>query len=489
MRWLVMVAALSSVGCTGVLEQTGADGNPVDAGPRVELLDGQAGTPPTPTPPVPGQDGGTPPPGIDGGGGGPPPAAVGRMASIPLDAARPVDIMPRDQLGQVAARAPHVGDAWLLSVLESADTMFYDHQSIVPGYQDSFGDNVVTPIGMRPNTIDPGLINLAVPGGHGQIFIEFGVFHFPFGRPTGSHERDVVPVDFWQLPRDEAGALRPVVYWQRDPNGYTHRVEWLFPVGTVLGEMLFLIDERGERWCFEIRTRVREIDAWRVDVYRPFPRATDLADALERVRTDRAEWSSSSEIDALVAHLRDPGTLRSAQLSATHFPGAFPAMDGAEDVLPGLADDSILRELLRTTPFVSARGVAWKEQGSLRTWAATTDAEFQIVPRDYAAGFLSVDEETCSRCHRDAGRPFRDWYDNILAYGELWGEDEAFSWHPFATGRFVDTSSGRVREFNYDNREMRADFVSAGVLVRLDRSRHPDSLYRSIPRAWKDYEY
>ncbi|MCA9607611.1 MAG: hypothetical protein KC619_18515, partial [Myxococcales bacterium] len=334
-----------------------------------------------------------------------------------------------------------------------------------------------------------GLINLAVPGGHGQIFIEFGVFHFPFGRPTGSHERDVVPVDFWQLPRDEAGALRPVVYWQRDPNGYTHRVEWLFPVGTVLGEVLFLIDESGERHCFEIRVRIRELDGWRNDVFRPFPRATDLADALEHTRTERPEWVASSEIDALVAHLRDPSTLRSAQLGATHFPGAFPTIDGAEDVLPGLSDDSILREVLARTPFRSARGAVWKEQGSLRAYAPTTDAEMHVVPRDYAGGFLPVDDETCARCHRDAGRPFRDWYDNILAYGELWGEDEAFSWHPFSTGRFVDPSSGAVREFNYDNREMRPELLSSGVLVHYDRARHPATRYRAIPRDWKDYSY
>jgi len=103
--------------------------------------------------------------------------------------------------------------------------------------------------------------------------------------------------------------------------------------------------------------------------------------------------------------------------------------------------------------------------------------------------FLEVNEETCGRCHRDAGRPFRDWYDNILAYGELWGMDEAFTWHPFATERFVDTSSGRVREFNYDNREMRSDFVRGRVLVPYEPSRHPATRYDEIPRDWKGFSY
>ncbi|MGE0786103.1 MAG: hypothetical protein AB7S26_10470 [Sandaracinaceae bacterium] len=474
--------AVLSTACTGELStlRPGADGaRPGEDGGRdVHLLDGSSRPPE-------GYDGGTSPPDA---GDVPPPPPEGRRPAIDVDAMRPVAILGRAELMRLAERAPTIGDAWLLGVLEDPSTMFYDHATIVPGYQDSFGDNVVTPIGMRPNTIDPNLINLAVPGGHEQIFVQFGVFHFPFGRPAGSTERDLAVVDFWRLPRGDDGTILPVVYWQRDPNGYTHRVEWMFPRGTVLGEMLFLVDASGQRWPFEIRTRVRELDGWHVDVFRPFPTAESFAQALERTRAERAEWASSSEITALIAHARDPSTLRSARLAATHFSGAFDPIDGAEDPLPGLSDDSILRELLMRQAFRSARGAVWKSQGSLSTYAPTTDAAFQIVPRAYSGGFLSVDEATCSRCHRDAGRPFRDWYPNILAYGELWGEDESFSWHPFATQRFVD-GSGRVVQFNNDNRQMRQDFVSAGVLVPYEPSRHPGTEYRKIPGPWKDYAY
>jgi len=442
-------------------------------------------------------DGGAPPgrdagPGYDGGGGGD--VDGGGVAGhedhevdVPLDADRPVDIMARSRLSKVASRMPHVADSWLHDVLESGDTMWYDHQSIVPGYQDSFGDNVTTPIGMRPNTIRRNLIDLAVPGGHAQIFQDDGVFHFPFGRPAISTEDDLAVLN-WQLPRGGDGSVVPVVWWMREPNGLTHRIEWMFPEGTVLGEMLFVVDGSGEWWPFETRVRIRELDEWRVDLYRPFPTAAGFADALERKRRERPEWESSSEIDALIAHARDPVTPRAASLRASHIRGAFPAPDLAEDVLPALSDPTILRELLMEAPFRSARGEVWKSSGSLHTYAPTTDAPFSIVPRDYAGGFLEVNEESCSHCHRDAGRPFRDWYENITAYGELWGEDESFSWHPFRTSAFVD-SSGRVVDFNYDNREMRSDFVSGGVLERYDRSRHPESTYRRLPGEWKDYAY
>ena len=97
-------------------------------------------------------------------------------------------------------------------------------------------------------------------------------------------------------------------------------------------------------------------------------------------------------------------------------------------------------------------------------------------------------DETCDRCHQDAGRPFKDWYDNILAYGELWGEDEAFSWHPFENSSFVD-SSGSVVDFNYDNRTFRQDFIDAGVFVPYNTSAHPASIYKKLPGPWKDYAY
>jgi len=260
-----------------------------------------------------------------------------------------------------------------------------------------------------------------------------------------------------------------------------------FPAGTVFGEILF-INDGGELWPFEIRTRTRHIDSWTSNVFRPFPTAGEFAAALERVRATRAEWMRSSEITSLIEHARDPATLRSASLSERNFPGTFETIDGAEDELPALSDDSILRELLMNTPFQSSRGAVWKESGDLRTYAPTTSAGFQIVPRGYTGGFLSVDDETCQRCHRDAARPFRDWYPDIILYGELWGGDDTFTWHPFVTERFVDVGSGRVRDFNGDNREIRPDWLAAGIIERRSGS-HSDTVYRAVPADWKDYRY
>ncbi len=415
------------------------------------------------------------------------PGAV--TVEVDPQATRILDIMPIDRLARVAARLPALTDPALAALLESPDTLWYDRHSLVPGYQDSFGQDfdcaTCGPTGMRPNTIDKSMINLAVPGGWQQVFTQKGLFHFPFGRPPEVVASTVL-VNFWHVPRDGADIL-PVVFWRRDPNYYTHRYEWMFPAGTVLGEMMFLV--AGEEWFpFEIRTRTRALTGWQNDIFRPFPTAGELADALELKRKERSEWQNDNDISALIDHLRSPSTLVAATLEASHFAAAFPALAGAKDVLPALADSSILEELLLTTPFRSAAGEVWKQQGNLVAYAPTTSAAFSIVPTNYDAGFLSVDDATCHRCHQDAGRPFRDFYDNILAYGELWGEDEAFSWHPFDSSIYVD-AKGDVKNFNFGSRVLRADFTQAGLLEKYDAGLHPETRWKKLPGAWKNYKY
>lgn len=388
---------------------------------------------------------------------------------------RAVELMPQGELAAIAARMPCVAPGTLRDVIESPATYWYDKRSLIPGYQDSFGDNVVAPIGMRPNTIAPNLIDLAVPGGHQQIFSSIGTFHFPFGHPIGPVD-NVQVTNFWR-PVDGL----PVVWWRRDPNAYTHRIEWMFPAGTVFGEVLFL-DEEGVLHPFEIRTRTRTLSGWDVDVYRPFPRAVELADAVDTL-------PPSPALTALATQLRGT-TLAPFRVSATHFAGAFPARDAGVDLLPALAgdDQAAVQGLLRTTPFRSARGVAWKQDGGTTAWAAGASGRGTIVPRGYNAAAVEVTEASCDGCHRDAGRPFETWYDNITAYGELWGNDEIFTWHPFTQARFVN-AQGAVQNFNYDNRELRPDFVAAGLVAPYRPADHSPAVYKRIMRAWTDFAY
>jgi hypothetical protein len=389
---------------------------------------------------------------------------------------RALDLMPQDRLAQIAARMPCVPPGALRDTLESTATLWYDHASLTPGYQDSFGDNVQLPIGFRPNTIDPQLIDLAVPGGHAEIFQQIGLFQFPFGNPIQATDA-VALVDFWRLPDG-----LPAVYWQRDPNDITHRVEWMFPKGTVFGELLFL-NVGGVLHPFEIRTRTRDLDGWHVDVFRPFPRATDLADAIDKA------GGISPALVALVGQLRTGG-LDAFTVSATHFASAFPTHTSGIDRLPAMtgADADFLHALLRTTPFRSARGIAWKTTATATAWAAGAAGPGSIVPTGYNAAAISIDEDSCSTCHQDAGRPFSTWYQDIIAYGELWGGDEIFTWHPFTLSDFVD-AQGNVVNFNNDNRVIRADMTAAHLVAPYDPSLYPATTYKRIIRSWTDFAY
>ena len=124
----------------------------------------------------------------------------------------------------------------------------------------------------------------------------------------------------------------------------------------------------------------------------------------------------------------------------------------------------------------------------MTAWAASAAGTGSIVPQGFNAAAIEVKEDSCDTCHRDAGRPFKTWYDNILAYGELWGNDEIFTWHPFTLANFVD-AQGEVVNFNNDNRILRPDFKAAGLIAPYVPANHPASVYQRIVREWTDFAY
>ncbi|MBY0371839.1 hypothetical protein K2X33_14235 [bacterium] len=399
---------------------------------------------------------------------------------------RPVTIMPESEVSAILAKMPVMYDPWLASVIHSRDTMWYDKKSIVPGYQDSFGDNQEFPIGFRPNTIAPGLI--AVPGGHAWLFRRSGEFNFPFGR-TG-HPNDALNtfvVDFWKLPRDGKDLL-PVVWWKRHPSNFHTRYHWMFPVGTVFGELIFIKNGSSDSYIYEIRTRVRKADGWTVDVFRPFPTSDDFLNALENKRRERSSWQTSSAITNLVDYTRTLSSQVTETLQPYNFKSAFTSVQGGVDYLPAVDDPQILIDLLKETGFQSTKGKYWKQTGGVSSWAPSTKADFHIVPKNNSAAFFEVSDTFCNRCHQDAGRPIKDYYFDVQLYGEIWGEDEIFSWHPFDAKYFVD-ASGSVVNFGNENRKFRSDFVNAKVLQEYNPSVHPSSRYKQITQSWSNWVY
>lgn len=383
-----------------------------------------------------------------------------------------VDIMPKAQVAKYQAMLPRVADAEIDSLLRDPRTMWYDSQGIVPGYQDSMGD----PKGFRPNTIESILIDLAVPGGWGTIFQKRGRFNFPFATGGADLAENMEKINFWSVPR-AAGAVLPVVYWKLPFS----RWRWMFPVGTVIGEVLMVKLPDGSLKVFEIRTRRRELNRWTNAIFRPYPTAFHLAEKIQQLRPD---WVASPEWKKVIRTLMDEGTLTPRTLETASFPGTFTKLDGHLDPLPDFPDATLANELLSDATFFPMDSMVWKAGAGHKTYAPTSRSLNSIVPKNYDAGVLSVDDDSCRRCHKDAGRQIGEFHFNLILYGELWGEDEIFSWHPFDNNAFVD-ASGNVKNFNDDNRRLRSDFVAADLVKPYQPAVHTGSFYKELPRDWK----
>lgn len=266
-----------------------------------------------------------------------------------------------------------------------------------------------------------------VSGGPGQEF----PWRFPFGTDDAE---GVQTLKFVWLPPGKA-----IRWWMQTlpPRDRYPTTRWLFPAGTVFGEVLTVHDpETGHNRPFELRVRKKSAGGtWQPNVYRP---------VVNRV-----------ELDKLVPELAGYSKQRQWTLRNQH-PYQFVYLPAVEDVLPPLPAAKV-RDLL-SRPFRSVRGQEWVPGG----FAPGTDASFHIVPKGYAGAAVSVDAHTCATCHKttqmhpdDFGPPGRDWY------GRVPGDDEAFSFHIFSQ---ESVSGGGFLQPVRLNQKM----VAAGILKHWD---------------------
>jgi hypothetical protein len=180
----------------------------------------------------------------------------------------------------------------------------------------------------------------------------------------------------------------------------------------------------------------------------------------------------------LVQHLDDPGTLRSHSMKSVPFGRIFSEIKGAIDEIPAIADEGLVKALLHRK-FVSVEGSVWKENPGLLTYAPGSAGEFSIVPRGYEMGLIPVNDESCSRCHNETGRRLGQIEGDIVLYGEVWGEDQIFTWHLFEPNRNIfdvyDESDG--------SRVVNPRMVQAG-LVSQGQPDTGSNVWRALPSAY-----
>jgi hypothetical protein len=71
-----------------------------------------------------------------------------------------------------------------------------------------------------------------------------------------------------------------------------------------------------------------------------------------------------------------------------------------------------------------------------------------------------VTEVSCTRCHQNTGNELGNWYEAITLYGEVWGKDQVFTFHPFDESSYPDLDLNEV-----DNRHVNPKLAAMGMVV------------------------
>ena len=263
-----------------------------------------------------------------------------------------------------------------------------------------------------------------------------GSREFPWDAPGGAHRCDNVKTfKFLHLPEGKKIVWRqlqmPVINSLSQGRLGSSRTEevirWVYPEGTVFGEVLTLVGPDGLDYAFEMRVRRKEGYEWGVDIFRPFPNYKDLLRVLPPDNPVALHLANTQLINFRLVDQRH----RTSQ--------AIDVMAGV-DVLPDFGDDELVKSLLHGK-FYSALNSNWR--GS--SLAPTTNASFSIVPARYDATFLGTDRASCAKCHESTQQDVsrfqlgRDWY------GRIRGSDRILSFTIADPSRLIrDASQGPV---------------------------------------------
>ena len=296
-------------------------------------------------------------------------------------------------------------------------------------------------------------------------------WRFPVAVTAGTDDStNIQLVEFLSLPRDAAGKTQAIPISTGQDQIHTWW-QWQYPNGTIVGEIMFIKDGGNLLPC-EVRVRSRYAGGWATNAFRPFSSAGRLSSA---IKAKRPGWASTTSLATLVQQLDGTGALSPKTLTATGLTGTFD-QTGVLDVLPEFGDPSLVRDLLTTTTFVSAYGAVWRQDGAAKAYAAGTSSDLSIVPKAYTAGIIEVTEASCMRCHQETGKELEKWYPGLTLYGEVWGKDNIFSFHPFDESYYpkldLDEGSG-VK----DNRHMNPKLQAIGFIEPFDAAKHSGPFY------------
>jgi len=367
-------------------------------------------------------------------------------------------LITADQLATIQAALPQVTDPKLETIFHSPQTLWYDANVMSPSYQDS--------VGASANIHWPDLVAASedvISGIHDRSKHRW---QFPFGATAGTDDSTNLRVENFAFFPQTDGQVQTTMITTVIRNDNRPEWTWTYQTGTVFGEILFITDG-ANLLPVEIRTRTRNPAGWSMNVFRPFPQASDLAQGIQQLRPN---WSTTPNLKAMIDFLGDNTTLKAASLTAKAGLSSTFSQDGYLDTLPDFGDDQLVRDLLTTRIFRSAYDTSWKENGAQKTYAPSTASALSIVPTNYTAGLIQVTDDACMRCHKETGRMVSDFYFDLYLYGEVWGKDGIFTFHPYDESLYP-----QLRVDGIDNRALNSKLAQAGIFRTAFNIKRQDS--------------
>ncbi|MCX6126381.1 MAG: hypothetical protein NTV34_16735 [Proteobacteria bacterium] len=207
-----------------------------------------------------------------------------------------------------------------------------------------------------------------------------------------------------------------------------------------------------------------------MQVYRPFQTAKKFASYIKETVPG---WASQPNLSKYVEHLESTATLVPATMESVPYAKVFPKIEGSLDPLPDHGDESLIKYALKNVPFKPVEGFAWKKGNALETYAPSSSVDFNIVPKGYKMGLIPVNEISCDRCHNAVGKELKMFEFDIQLYGEVWGEDHLFTWHPFEPNNYL---YGTYDISEYPHKRINPRLIKAGLIVK-SRPAANDPLY------------
>lgn len=364
-----------------------------------------------------------------------------------------VQLMSKQDEIKIESNLPQFEDNWITKIVYDPNTIWYTSKEVPRVYQHADVQNNINAYLVSDNiSADP--VEFAKGEGNGGN----GGVEFPWKNPGGTDNSNIKDYKFVYLPK-------PMIWYKEklnlviglDSKGQPNRwiyplgYGWLYPEGTVFGEVLTMNYQEKEV-VFEVRLRVREIDRWRAFPVRPFRTLEELVSRINQLD------QNNSIVDKLLQPQTKTLTVSDKNFVNHPTETAFYNKTGYFE-LPAI-DSNLSYRLLTETKFKECEGWEFTEN----TFAPTSKVD-SIVPKNYFGSLLGTDSKSCMNCHKHTRQHVNNFHFGRDWYGFIPGSDFIISFHPFSLDSLSTKRGKKPVKF-------REELLAKGVLEKYNPERH-----------------